>query len=105
MKFVAKNFKGRVLELLEKIPRGKVTTYKEIAGALKNPNASRAVGNACNRNPNSPKVPCHRVVGFDGSIGGYASGVRAKIKLLEQEGVEVKSGKIVDFEEKLFSFN
>jgi methylated-DNA-[protein]-cysteine S-methyltransferase len=82
---------------LKKIPRGKVITYREIAIALGNPNASRAVGNACNKNPFAPKVPCHRVVKSNGFLGGYAEGLKNKIFLLEKEGVKIKNNKIVNF--------
>jgi len=69
-----------------------------------NPLASRAVGNACNANPNAPRVPCHRVVSSSGEIGGYAHGQMRKISLLAKEGVKVRNGKIADFEKKLFHF-
>jgi len=90
------------------IPRGKVTTYRLIAKKL-DTNAYRAVGNACRHNPYAPRVPCHRVVKSDGTIGGFAgktSGktVQRKAKLLKKEGVQVKDGKIVNFEKVLFKF-
>jgi len=90
------------------IPRGKVTTYRLIAKKLKT-NAYRAVGNACRNNPYAPKVPCHRVVKSDGTIGGFAgktSGktVKKKIELLRREGVKVRDGRIVGFEKVLFKF-
>ena len=62
------------------------------------------MGNALNRNPFAPVVPCHRVVAFDGKIGGFAGGEKAKIKLLAKEGVVVKNGKVVDFQNKFFRF-
>ncbi len=98
------DFKEKVWKLLRKIPRGKVTTYGKIARALKNPAASRAVGNACGLNPRAPKVPCHRVVASDGRLGGYSGGIKKKIRLLAGEGVRVRSGKIEGFGEKLFRF-
>jgi len=90
------------------IPRGKVTTYRLIAKKLET-KAYRAVGNACRNNPYAPKVPCHRVVKSDGTIGGFAgktSGktVQNKVELLRKEGVQVIDGKIVDFEKVLFKF-
>lgn len=91
------NFNEKCYELLKNIPKGKVTTYKEIAKALKT-KAYRAVGNAMNKNPNPVDIPCHRVVKTDGSLGGYAYGDAKKILLLKEEGVEVKDGKIVSFE-------
>ena len=99
-----KSFNEKVWVLLRRIPRGNVTTYKLLAKAAGSPKASRAVGNACNKNPDSPKVPCHRVVASDGDIGGYAHGVRAKIALLKKEGVAVKAGKVQDFNRYLYKF-
>lgn len=98
-----KSFNERCYKILSKVPKGKVTTYKEIAKALKS-KAYRAVGNAMNKNPYSPKVPCHRVVGEDSNIGGFAFGVKKKIAMLKREGVEVKNNKIVNFEKHLFKF-
>lgn len=100
----AMDFDERVWVLLKKIPRGKVATYRQVAIALGNPSAARAVGNACRRNPNAPKVPCHRVVKSNGSIGGYAKEAGKKIALLGREGVFVKNGKIQCFQKKLFKF-
>ena len=91
------DFNEKCYALLKKVPKGKVTTYKEIAKALKT-KSYRAVGNAMNKNPNPVEVPCHRVVKTDGSLGGYAYGDETKISLLKEEGVEVKDGKIVNFE-------
>lgn len=89
---------------LKKIPCGRVTTYKEIAKYLGRPKAARAVGNACNRNPDAPTVPCHRVVKSDGGLGGYARGVKKKIELLEKEGVRAEKGKVKEFKEKNYRF-
>lgn len=91
------NFNEKVWQALKRIPRGRVTTYKEIARYLKNPKAARAVGNALNKNPYAPKLPCHRVVKSNGQIGGYAKGTKNKIKMLEKEGVKIKNGKVADF--------
>ena len=87
------DFNEHCYQILKKVPKGKVTTYKEIARFLKT-KAYRAVGNAMNKNPYAPKVPCHRVVKSDGSIGGFASGIKKKIFMLRKEGVEIKKGKI-----------
>jgi len=89
--------------LLRRVPRGRVTTYGEIARGL-GCSAFRAVGNAMNKNPYAPEVACHRVVGADGKIGGFASGCEHKIELLKMEEVEVVDGKVVDFEDKFFRF-
>ena len=88
-------FSEKVWQLCKKIPKGKVTTYKEIAAAMKT-NAYRAVGNALSRNPHSPVVPCHRVVGSDGSLVGFARGLRKKAEMLRKEGIAVRKGKIED---------
>jgi len=82
------NFNQRCYNLLKKVPRGKVTTYKAIANKL-NTKAYRAVGQALNKNPNPIKVPCHRVINSNGKLGGYSKGIKKKIQLLKQEGVEI----------------
>jgi O-6-methylguanine DNA methyltransferase len=102
------NFDERVWKLMERIPRGNVTTYGQIARKL-NTKAYRAVGNACRKNPYAPRVPCHRVVRSDGTIGGFGgktSGktVEEKTLLLREESVEVRNGRVVDFEKVLFRF-
>ena len=96
-------FHEKCYELLKQIPKGKVTSYKEIANAL-GTKAYRAVGMAMNKNPNPVEVPCHRVVKTDGSLGGYAYGDIKKIALLKEEGIEVKDGKIVDFKSVFYIF-
>ena len=95
------SFFEKCYSLLRKVPKGKVTTYKELAQAL-HTRAYRAVGNAMNKNPYAPHVPCHRVVASDGKLGGYAFGLKKKIEMLRKEGVNVKNDKIVDFEKVLF---
>jgi nicotinate-nucleotide adenylyltransferase len=95
--FPKKEFSRKVLALTALVPRGKVSTYGEIAKALGRPKACRAAGNSLNKNPFAPIVPCHRIVKSDGSIGGFATGFRKKQKLLESEGIRVKSGKIEKF--------
>ncbi len=81
-------FQITVWKYLKTIPIGSVKTYKQIAIALNKPNSARAVANACAKNPFAPKIPCHRVIRSDGKLGGYSGlgGVRAKKKLLENEG-------------------
>ena len=96
------DFERSVLRELEKVPLGRVTTYQNLAKRLGKPNASRAVGNALNKNPQAPKVPCHRVVKSNGEIGGYVFGVEKKIALLKKEGIETRNNKIVDFESRIF---
>lgn len=97
-------FKDKVYRALKLILKGKVTTYKAIAEFIGSPGSARAVGNACSKNPNAPEVACHRVVKSNGSLGGYAGGEKKKIKLLRQEGVAVRSGKVEEFKKKKFRF-
>ena len=95
MKFKNKNLKDikgtdfQVLVWKEilKIPYGETRTYKEIAQAIGKPNSSRAVANACGKNPYAPDIPCHRVIRSDGKLGGYSGvgGVKMKEKLLKIE--------------------
>lgn len=95
-------FQEKVYKLCKKVPKGKVTTYKEIGKKLGKGMIYRAVGMALNKNPYAPKIPCHRVVASDGSIGGFASGSKKKIALLKKEGIEIKKNKVVNFEKKLY---
>lgn len=97
-------FQELVYKATKKIPKGKVSTYGEVARAIRKPRAARAVGNALNCNPFAPKVPCHRVVRSDGTVGGFAKGSGGKIKILNREGIEIKRGKIANFRKKLFVF-
>jgi len=78
-------FKEKVLEIVRRIPKGRVLTYKQVAELAGNPKAWRAVGNILNKNKN-PEIPCHRVTRSDGKIGGYNRGGRLKEKLLKEEG-------------------
>ena len=94
-----KSFNEKCYSILVKVPKGKVTTYKEIARKL-NSKAYRAVGNAMNKNPYAPKVPCHRVVKSNGEVGGFAFGVKKKIEMLKKEGEWYKMGNNADFPTK-----
>ncbi len=96
-------FNEKVFYLTRKIPEGKVTTYKDLAEAL-GTKAYRAVGSALNKNPYAPKVPCHRVVRSDGSVGGFLSGTRNKVRILRDEGISIKDNKITDFEKYHYRF-
>ncbi|MGW0840667.1 methylated-DNA--[protein]-cysteine S-methyltransferase [Streptomyces sp. NPDC002787] len=78
-------FQRTVWEQLTRIPYGETRSYGELADALGNPKASRAVGLANGRNPVGIIVPCHRVVGSDGSLTGYGGGVERKQRLLDFE--------------------
>ncbi len=79
-------FQRAVWQALEKIPYGETRTYKEIAADMGNPKACRAVGGAIHRNPILIAVPCHRVVGADGGLTGFAAGTELKEILLRLEG-------------------
>ena len=80
------NFCQKVWALTARIPKGQITTYAEIARFL-GTRGYRAVGAALNRNPYSPKVPCHRVIGTSGRLIGFAQGIPTKRKLLKAEGI------------------
>lgn len=87
-------FHEKVLQLVSRIPRGRVTTYKELAKSLGRPQAYRSVGDALARNPRPMEIPCHRVVKSDGRIGGYARGRVKKEELLRKEGIKIEAGKL-----------
>ncbi|MDP2666078.1 MAG: MGMT family protein [Candidatus Diapherotrites archaeon] len=94
--YPAPPFHKRVWIALLRIPKGKVVTYQTLARMAGNPLAPRAVGNACNRNPFAPHVPCHRVVAADGGLGGYDLGVRKKKQLLRRENIQVDARGHID---------
>ena len=81
-------FQISVWKEIKKIPKGQTKTYKDIAIALKKPKSSRAVANACGKNPLLIEIPCHRVIRSDGKLGGYSGkgGINQKRKLLKEEG-------------------
>ena len=87
------DFQKMVWNEIKKIPKGKTITYKELALKIGKPKAYRAVANACAKNPLLETIPCHRVVRCDGKMGGYKGkkGIERKKKLLESEGVNLKS--------------
>ena len=80
MKLIGTMFQLKVWAYLRKIPYGTVKTYSEVAKAIGRPHAARAVANAIGKNPYAPKIPCHRVIRSDGSLGGYSGkgGVKKK---------------------------
>ncbi|MGD1278249.1 MAG: MGMT family protein [Tepidisphaeraceae bacterium] len=86
------SFHQKVWALAARIPRGRVATYGDLAGRLGT--GCRAVGNALHRNPYAPRIPCHRVVGSDGRLVGYAGGLAAKRRLLRAEGVAIAGWKV-----------
>jgi AraC family transcriptional regulator of adaptative response/methylated-DNA-[protein]-cysteine methyltransferase len=78
-------FQRRVWDALRRIPRGSTATYADIAKAIGAPKAMRAVGRACGSNPIAVAIPCHRVVGSNGSLTGYRGGIERKRALLAKE--------------------
>ena len=91
MKLKGTDFQIKVWRFLKKIKKGEVKTYKEVAIAIKRPKAARAVANACAKNPYAPKIPCHRVIRSDGTLGGFSSpgGIKTKKKMLRKEGFSI----------------
>ncbi|MDE3735489.1 methylated-DNA--[protein]-cysteine S-methyltransferase [Pseudomonas resinovorans] len=83
-------FQQRVWQALLDIPYGRTTSYSELAERIGNPKSVRAVGTANGANPISIIIPCHRVIGRDGSLTGYAGGLPRKALLLKLEGVKLQ---------------
>jgi len=98
------SFNEKCYALLKQIPRGKVTTYKEMARAM-GTSAWRAVGTAMAKNNNLITTPCHRVVRSDGVIGHYALGTDKKAELLKNEGVDISGGKVNKLDAFFHKFN
>ena len=86
-------FQIKVWKHLKTIPKGRVKTYKQVAISINRPKSARAVANACAKNPYAPKIPCHRVIRSDGSLGGYSGegGIDTKKKLLKIDGYMLKN--------------
>lgn len=82
-------FQQNVWKALQSIPKGKTSTYADIAKKIGKPKAVRAVAQACGANPIAIRIPCHRVVRSDGAISGYRWGVERKRALLQAEGIQV----------------
>ena len=89
MKLNGTKFQVKVWVYLSQIPRGRVKTYAQVAKSIGKPLAVRAVANAISKNPYAPKIPCHRVIRSDGSLGGYSGkgGIKTKRLLLKKEGI------------------
>ena len=98
------NLEQKIYKKLLEVPKGKVTTYGELSKAVGLKNGQRYVGNIMNKNPYPVIVPCHRVVMSSGKIGGYAYGEHIKAKMLNDEGIQVKNGKILDWKNKIHKF-
>jgi methylated-DNA-[protein]-cysteine S-methyltransferase len=93
---------AEIFKLVLLIPRGRVSTYKEIAKALKiHP---RAVARVLSKNPMPILIPCHRVIKSDGEVGGYGLGIERKVELLKKEGIEVRN-KRINLSKYLFTFD
>lgn len=97
-------FAEKVYEITKKIPKGKVSTYKMVAEAL-DCKAYRAVGNALNKNKHWPEIPCHRIVGHDGRLTGFARGLKEKARLLSKEGIEIKNGRVINLKKYLYKID
>lgn len=98
-------FQEKVLKMMQRIPKGKVTTYGIIAQKL-GTRAYRAVGTAVKNNPDAPRIPCHRVVKSGGTVGFYSGsgGTKMKIKMLRKEGIKIEGNSILNFEKVLYKF-
>lgn len=92
IKFIAEGttFQKEIWEIVKRIPKGKTKTYKQIALTYGNINSIRAVANAIGKNPILLFIPCHRVIGSDGSMTGFAGGIKRKKWLLEHEGASIQ---------------
>lgn len=89
-------------QLVRQIPHGKVSTYGAVAKALGNKGYARAVGKYMNKNPNADTMPCFKIVKSDGTLGGFGLGIKDKIRRLNEDGIDVKDNKIVNFEKVFF---
>jgi methylated-DNA-[protein]-cysteine S-methyltransferase len=98
------NLEQKIYKKLLDVPKGKITTYGDLAKAVGLKNGQRVVGKIMNKNPYPVIVPCHRVVMSTGKIGGYAYGEHIKTKMLNDEGIKIQNGKILDLKNKLFKF-
>jgi len=86
-------FRKKIYDVVKRIPRGKVLSYKQVAKLAGYPKAYRAVGNVLNKNTD-PEVPCHRVIKSDGKTGNYRRGPKKKASLLKKEGVLIINRKV-----------
>lgn len=106
----------KIYNLLRKIPKDKVTTYKTLAKAVGKPKNWREIGKILSQNPcpdqsrdpdkgrDPSKFPCYKVVRSDGKIGGYSGGINKKKKLLQKDGIIIINNKIRNFKKVLFKF-
>ncbi|GKS67219.1 hypothetical protein YTPLAS73_07660 [Nitrosarchaeum sp.] len=94
----------KIYKKLLEVPKGKITTYGELAKAVGLKNGQRVVGKIMNKNPYPVIIPCHRVINSDGKIGGYAYGQEIKSNMLSKEGIKIQNGKILDLENSIYRF-
>jgi len=96
------NLEQKIYKKLLDVPKGKITTYGDLAKAVGLKNGQRVVGRIMNKNPYPVIIPCHRVVMSSGKIGGYAYGEHIKTKMLNDEGIKIQNGKILDLKNRIF---
>ena len=98
-------FYQEVYKKLRQVPKGKITTYQDLAHAL-NSRAYRAVGSAMAKNNDAPATPCHRVINSNGLVGNYSAdgGAETKIKMLKKEGIKIQDNKVLDYKKYLHKF-
>jgi len=89
--------------LVRQIPPGRVSTYGAVAQALGNKHYARAVGTFMHNNPDADTMPCYKIVQSNGRLGGFGLGIDDKIRRLKADNIEVKDGKIVNFEHVFFN--
>lgn len=97
------DYQSRLQKLLLQIPKGKVTSYREIGKAM-GTRGYHFIGQLLKHNPFPHEFPCYKVVCSDGSLGGYSLGADEKVRLLEADGIKVEDGGIVDFTARLHHF-
>jgi methylated-DNA-[protein]-cysteine S-methyltransferase len=98
------NLDQKIYKKLLEVPKGKITTYGELAKSVGLKNGQRVVGKIMNKNPFPVIIPCHRVIKSDGKIGGYAYGEEIKSNMLLKEGIQIRNGKILDLEKNIYRF-
>lgn len=98
------NLDKKIYKKLLEVPKGKITTYGDLAKAVGCTNGQRAVGRIMNKNPYPTIIPCHRVVKSDGKVGGYAFGEEIKINMLKKEGIKIQNGRIQNWDDMVYRF-
>jgi len=98
------NLQQKVYKKLLEVPKGQITTYGDLAKAVGLKNGQRVIGQIMNKNPYPVIIPCHRVVMSTGKIGGYAYGEHVKTKMLDDEGIQIENGKVVNLKNTLYKF-